>query len=339
MAPLYTGKKILIIGPSWLGDMVMAHSLIQVLVSNGASDITVMAPSWCLAVTEHMPEITHRIVLPIQHGELALRRRYQIAKEIQPHCYDVAIVLPNSFKSGLIPFLARIPTRIGWLGESRWGLLNDVRKLIKKDFPLMISRFAQLGVPSEQLPIDAPWPRLTVNDTEVKKTQSDFGWQDKPTLALCPGAEYGPSKRWPVSHFISLAQRYLEKNWQVVLLGSPKEMDLAESIQSACENRCLNLIGITNINQAVNILSAVDVAVCNDSGLMHVASALGKKVIAIYGSTPPQLAPPLSKTANIMYQNLACSPCFKRECPLEHYNCLELTLPADIQNIISEWNP
>jgi heptosyltransferase-2 len=217
-------QKILIIGPAWIGDMVMAQTLFKLLKQRlPKSIIHVLAPKWTSPVLERMPEVDKVLVSPFTHGELALYKRYKLGKSLRQENYDQAIVLLNSFKSALIPFWARILRRTGWRGEMRYGLLNDIRILNKNKLPLMIQRFAALGLDkSEVLPETLPWPELM-----AKKNKSVA----EKVLALCPGAEFGPAKRWPAKYFAEVANNKLAEGWQIWLFGSKNDAKIAAEIQ------------------------------------------------------------------------------------------------------------
>ena len=322
-------NKILIVGPSWVGDMVMAQVLFQLLRQQQPdADIHVLAPLWSEALLSRMPEVQKSLVLPFKHGELNLRARYRFAKQLRSENYTQAIVLPNSLKSALIPFFARIPKRTGFVGEQRFGLLNDVRRLNKKALPTMVERFAALAFPKNTvLPAQLPNPVLSVTSTSQRPGFEISVDTTKPVLILCPGAEFGPSKCWPPKHFAAVANQKLAEGWQVWLLGSSNDRKIADDIQIQTQSRCCNLVGKTSLSEAVDLLSLANVVVTNDSGLMHMAAAVNVKVIAVYGSTSPHFTPPLSDNAVIVKLNLECQPCFKRVCPLKHHACMETLKP------------
>lgn len=340
-----SNKKILIIGPAWIGDMVMAQTLFKLIKEHKPqTELHILAPAWTLSLLEFMPEISNSFLLPIGHGELALGKRYKLAKKLRTINYDQAIVLPGSFKSALIPWWAKIPVRTGWRKEMRYGLLNDLRILDKTKFPLMIQRYAALGLAKgEPLPEHLPWPKLEVDEKAALATLEkyrnrieDCGLRIEGTqgsrlqaniLALCPGAEFGPSKRWPTRYFAEVTQHQLAKNWQVWIFGGPKDQPLAKEIQELANNRCIDFTGKTTIQEAIQLISLTTATITNDSGLMHIAAALDKPLIATYGSTSPDFTPPLSDQAKILSLTLPCRPCFKRECPLKHHQCMENLKP------------
>lgn len=327
-------KKILIVGPSWVGDMMMAQVLFQLLQhQNPACELHVLAPAWSQALLSRMPEVQKSIVLPFDHGQLRLRARYQFAKQLRLEHYDQAIVLPNSLKSALIPYWANIPKRTGWLGEYRFGLLNDIRLLNKKQLPKMVQRFAALAFSREMiLPLNLPIPRFSIRheDIDVALQKQGLTRVSQPILALCPGAEFGSSKCWPPSHYAVIANQKLKEGWAVWIFGSLNDRVIAEAIQSQTQQRCVNLAGKTTLSEAVDLLSLAKCVVTNDSGLMHISAALDRPVIALYGSTSPNFTPPLTQHAKILKMNLSCQPCFKRECPLKHHDCMRLLLPEQV---------
>jgi heptosyltransferase-2 len=327
--------KVLIVGPSWIGDMVMAQALfIQLKQTRPGVEIDVLAPAWSDPLLARMPEVSTALNKPIGHGELALGRRRKLGQQLRASNYDQAIVLPNSFKSALIPFMARIPKRTGWRGEYRYGLLNDMRTLNPKAMPLMVQRFVALAQDAKTtLPAVLPEPSLLVDAGVANLVREQFGMAvNLPILALCPGAEFGSAKRWPAAYFAELANDYLAQGWQVALFGSAKDGAVTEDIISACggHEQCYDLAGKTSLGEAVDLLSLADAVVSNDSGLMHIAAALGRPTLVIYGATSPAFTPPLTERAAIVLSDIECAPCFQRECPLQHHRCMRDTLPAQV---------
>ncbi|MCD6045491.1 MAG: waaF [Gammaproteobacteria bacterium] len=324
-------KKILIIAPAWVGDMVMAQTLFKLLKDHyPMASLHILAPAWTAAVAQKMPELSHAHVLPLGHGVLALKARWRIGRELRSEQYDMAIVLPNSWKSALIPWAAGIAKRRGFKGEMRFGLLNDVRILDKQKYPLMIERFMSLGL-EEHAVLSKPYPcpSLLGDITAATQLKQQLGLStDKPVVALCPGAEYGPAKRWPTHYYGELAQQLHDLGYAVWLMGSKKDEVLADEIIKVAPKACHNLCGRTDLNQAIDLLSIVTAVVTNDSGLMHIAAALDKPMVAIYGSSSTAHTPPLSARVAIVQLSLSCSPCFKRECPLGHLNCLKQIAPS-----------
>lgn len=318
-------QKILIDAPAWVGDMVMSQVLMRLLKQQQPEcQIDVMAPTWTAPILGCMPEIDNVLLTPFKHGDLALRKRHQFAQSIRGEGYDQAIMLRNSFKSALIPFFARIPKRTGWLGEKRYGLLNDIRHLDKIKYPLMIERFAALGLPKQsELPAELPKPFLSLCKQEQQHIRSRLEIDTtQPVLVLCPGAEYGPSKQWPADHFAQVAVKLLAGGYQVWIMGSNKDYVIADKINELTGHQCQNFAGKTSLLEAIHLLDLASVVLTNDSGLMHVAAALQKPLVAVYGGSSPKFTPPLTDRKQLLQTNLSCQPCFKRTCQFGHYQCL-----------------
>ncbi|MFA6038584.1 MAG: lipopolysaccharide heptosyltransferase II [Legionellales bacterium] len=326
-----TPKKILIIGPSWVGDMIMAQTLFKLLKQREDCIIDVLAPAHSAPVVTRMPEIRQLIPLPIGHGEFGLMKRYQLGKQLRAEHYDQAIVMPRSFKSALIPFFARIPKRTGWIGECRFGLLNDFRRLDKKALPLCVQRFAAHAfAKNEKMPEKLPWPELTRGD------KPDYITENRPILALCPGAAFGEAKRWPAEYYAVVASEKLKQGWAVWLFGSEAEKPQTQAIQDLCNNQCVDYAGQLVLPQTIDLISCASAVVANDSGLMHIAAALNRPLVVVYGSTSPRFTPPLSDRVQMVSLGLSCSPCFKRECPLGHLNCLKQLTPDLVLKSLKE---
>ena len=326
--------NILIIGPSWVGDMVMAQTLFSCLHQrHPGCAIDVLAPEWSRPILERMPEVRAALSFPLGHGALELATRRRIGKSLAGQ-YDQAILLPNSLKSALVPFFAGIPVRTGWKGEMRYGLLNDIRTLDKARYPLMIERFMALAFePGAELPQPYPHPQLQIDPASRAAALARFSLElDRPVLALCPGAEFGEAKRWPAEHYARVAEQKIRDGWQVWLFGSKSDHPVGEEIRAALipglrEEVC-NLAGETSLAEAIDLLSCSDAVVSNDSGLMHVAAALARPLVSVYGSTSPGFTPPLAEQVEVVRLGLDCSPCFERTCRFGHYNCLRDLAPA-----------
>ena len=326
-------QQILVIGPSWVGDTVISQSLLKLLLrQNPAAKIDYLAPPWTLPLLARMPEVRRGINNPFGHGALRLGARHALGKTLRGQNYDQALVLPNSWKSALIPCSAGIRLRTGFRGEARWGLLNDMRQLDAIALPQMVQRFAALALPAgATLPASLPLPALQSTTAQQQALLARLGLStDKPVIAFCPGAEYGPSKRWPETHFAALARLLAARDCAVWLVGSSKDHAVAEIIARGAVGTCINLCGKTDIAEATDLLAASRLVVTNDSGLMHVAAAVGRPVIALYGSSSPQFTPPLSVDARILTLDIECSPCFQRECPLGHFKCLKDLSPEHV---------
>ena len=327
--------RALIVAPAWIGDTVMAQPLFMRLHEKTPGlQLDALAPRWVAPTLQRMPEIGQIIDNPFAHGELSFGARYALARTLSKSGYQRAYILPNSLKSALIPFLAAIPERIGFTGEARYGLINRRHTLDEAALPQMAERFAQLTeAPGAPLPRPLQNPRLTSSREQQTTTLAALGIERPEKIAVfCPGAEYGPAKRWPARHFAALADALHARGYAVWLLGSPKDKAVGDEIVNLTigESKPKNLCGSTSLTQAIDLIAAADFIVCNDSGLMHVAAALDRPLIAVYGSSSPGFTPPLSPHAQIISLKLECSPCFKRECPLGHLDCLNKLEPQRV---------
>lgn len=314
------GGESLIIAPQWIGDAVMTEPLLRRLAARGEC-LTVGALPWVAPVYRAMPQVAEVIEFPFAHGGLQFKARRGIAKRIEGQ-FDTAYVLPNSLKSALLPFLASIPKRIGYLGEARIGLLTH-RLKNPKSKPPMVAFYSAL---SGEAGIDKDQPQLSVDLAATRETVKAQGLRPREYAVFAPGSEYGPAKRWPAAHYAALASQL---SLPVVLLGSEKEAGLCAEIAIAAPN-CVNLAGKTSVEQAIEWIAATKFVVSNDSGLMHIAAALSVKQVAIFGSSSPLHTPPLNDKATVLWLKndatyqppLDCAPCFERECPLGHTRCL-----------------
>jgi heptosyltransferase-2 len=330
--------RLLIVAPNWIGDAVMSLSLIQALHADEAlrqgdgqpCEIHVLAPS----VTAPVYQFSHAVhtvqAEPFAHGQLQWGLRKQVGRALAARRYDTAIVLPNSLKSALVPWFARIARRVGYDGELRSLMLNQaLPKPRKNNKPPMIEWYGRLGGYS---PGQLAWPRLQVSPGTTQAVCGDFVL--KPGfLAVAPGAEYGPAKRWPTAHFAAVVQTFLSSNptQAAALLGGPKDVavceDIASQLEPALRSRVRVLAGKTSLPQAIALMAGASQLLTNDSGLMHVAAALNVPVHAVFGSSSPEHTPPLNEQARVYSLKLACSPCFQRECPLGHMDCLNTLKP------------
>jgi len=323
-----TINKILIIGPSWIGDMVMAQSLfIALKADNPTVIIDVLALAWTKPLLDRMPEVNQAIEMPISHGVFGWGMRKKLGRELRQHNYDQAIVLPNSWKSALIPWFAKIPLRTGWRGEMRYGLLNDIRILDKLALPMMVQRYISLAYLSSQAHVSPSYPvplmvAKPVNSNLIPELQSN-----QKRLIICPGAEFGPAKQWPAKSYAEVATQFLQHGWQVLILGSQADNTIANDITSKVDTplkkSIYNLCGKTELQDAIDLLATADNVISNDSGLMHIAAALHKPLVAIYGPTSPNFTPPLADNARIVQINVDCGPCFQRTCPENHHRCMQ----------------
>jgi len=333
-------KKILIVGPSWIGDMVMAQALfIAIKADNPRVIIDVLALAWTKPLLDRMPEVNQAITMPISHGVFGWRLRKKLGLQLREQHYDQAIVLPNSWKSALIPWFANIPIRTGWRGEIRYGLLNDIRNLDQSALPMMVQRYVSLAYPSAQSHAAPSYPAPLMLSHPVRtEFQLPLQPQQK-RLIFCPGAEFGPAKQWPASHYAQVANALIQQNWQLLILGSKADKTIADEIINHIEPNnqplAINLCGKTELNDAIDLLGTADLVVSNDSGLMHIAAALQKPLIAIYGPTSPSFTPPLADNAHIVQIDVDCGPCFQRTCPEHHHRCMRDINSEQILSVLS----
>jgi heptosyltransferase II len=327
---------ILVVGPSWVGDMVMAQALFARLRErHGGCAIDVLAPGWSLPLIARMPQVRAGIEMPLGHGAFGFGVRRRLGRSLRARSYAQAIVLPGSWKSALVPFFAGIPRRTGFVGEMRYGLLNDIRPLDGEVLRTTAQRFVALAAdgPVAQAP-QVPPPQLAVDEAAGRRLAASLGLGEGPAVGLMPGAEYGPAKQWPAEHYGALARSLAEDGVQCWVFGSQKEHALGERIRELGGARTLNLCGRTQLADVVDLVARCRAVVTNDSGLMHVAAAAGAPVVALYGSSTPDFTPPLTGRRRIHYLRLDCSPCFERTCPLGHYHCLRHMLPGPVRESV-----
>ena len=353
-------RRALIIASQWVGDAILSLPLLADLQRAGRT-LDVLALPSVAAVYRCSPSVQTVHEVAFSRGKLQWRLRRRIASDLRGQ-YEMAVVLPNSLKSALIPWLAGIPLRRGMIGEARYGLINDRRKPparpIQSSAPSsraqrapMIAHYLQLAdhprQPADIDPLGNDRPRLTLPANLALPVASG------PLLVLCPGAEYGPAKQWPAEYFSQTAALWLSRSprHQVVVLGSPKEQALCDAIrqqtlvmmQSAATagsgptdsgaadgKRISSLAGQTTLLDAFRWIAIADHVISNDSGLMHAAAALDTPVIALFGSTDPTHTPPNSDRAEILHLDLPCGPCFKRRCPLGTTACLRDISPFQV---------
>lgn len=298
--------------------------------------VDVLASAWSLPLVERMNEVRRAIEMPAGHGELKPAALLALARELRAEGYSRAIVCPRSFKAALLPFLARIPERTGFRGEFRFGLINDIRPLDRMVLRTPGQRWSSLGLPRDAtLPPEVAHPHLRVDTDNRRRLRENLGLDtSRPVVAICPGAEHGLAKRWPPEHFTALARHLEARGFAVWLLGSPAERELGRAISEGAGGAPLNLCGRTRLEDVIDIMSLCRAAVTNDSGLMHVAAAVGIHVVALYGPTSPDFTPPLTDNATTLYRELHCWPCFRRECPLGHHDCLRGLAPERVLDAV-----
>ncbi|MFG1296055.1 lipopolysaccharide heptosyltransferase II [Xanthobacter variabilis] len=324
-------SPVLLVGPSWVGDMVMAASLVEVLrMREPSRPVDVLAPPAALPIARMIPGVRRTIPLSLGHGELGIMARWRLGRGLRDEGYGKAIILPRAFKAAIPPFAAGIPERVGYKGELRSALLTDARSDRQRKTARTIDRFVALALP-EGTPTLSPRPRLILPDGALDTCQDKFPLPGTgPVMVLCPGAEYGPAKRWPAEKFAKLAALAVKEGYRVRVLGSPKDAEAAATIAATSGVPVDNLVGRTSLIDAAAILASSDVVISNDSGLMHVAGAFERPLVVIYGSSSEKMTPPASRRARVVSRELSCRPCHKRECPLGTLACLEGISPEEV---------
>jgi len=329
-------RRILVIGPSWVGDAVMSQCLLKAIKARDPSAaIDIFAPPALAPLYGRMPEVAAVLPSPFGHRDFRPLRRVGLGRALAGR-YEAVYVLPGSWKSAILPFAARIPRRCGYLGEARRGLLNDIRALpasLKRKTAIAYQALAEPEIVTDPSRLRAP--AITVDAENRGRLLQTFGLSPAGFAAFVPGAEYGPAKRWPLRHWIALAERLERAGLRAVLFGSKNDADVGAEIARG-RPAIVDLTGRTRLEDAIDLISAAEVAVTNDSGLMHVAAAVGCKVVALYGSTSPDDTPALSAAARFVTLRLPCSPCRKRICPLGHLDCLEKLDPAEAMRALAE---
>ncbi len=326
-----SGERLLIVGPAWVGDMIMAGSLFRLLKeADPQAKITLVAPPSTAPLLPFMPDVAAAEVLKVASGEAGLAARWRLGRRLARQGFDRAIVLPRSWKAALVPFFAGAKRRVGYSGELRWGLLNDRRRFDRKAVPRSVDRFLALGLPAGAAVPPLPRLRFQVTEAEQEACRQRFaiGESGGPVLALCPGAAYGPAKRWPAEHFAEVARAWAEAGGSVWVLGQESDREAGRQIREAAPAAVTDFTGRSRLSEAVVLLSLADRVVSNDSGLMHVAAALAKPLVALYGSSTAEETPPLSPTARVLGLDLPCRPCHQRSCPLGHLRCLRELSPS-----------
>jgi len=331
-------ERTLVVAPSWIGDAILAEPLIARLRElHGDHDVDVLTPAWCAPVFARMRGVRRVIESTLRHGEIGWSQRRGLARALRERRYGRAVVLPNSWKSALIPWLAGVPVRTGYRGEQRWGLINDMRRFDSRATPRLVDRYVALAGPAREgvAPASPPVlvPNLENRSAQVKALALDVAHG---VAIFCPGAEYGPAKRWPAGQFSELAQKFIAAGLGVWLIGSPNDKTIGQAIVEGtgeAGRAIVDLTGRTDLGTAVDLLSLAWIVVSNDSGLMHAAAAVGAPLVALFGSSSPAYTPPMSADAKIARIDIECSPCFRRECPLGHFKCMRELAPATVYDL------
>ena len=335
-------QRILIVGPTRVGDSVIAQSLYRRIKQlNAAAAIDVLAPKYLHGLLKRMPEIRYTIDLPLAHKQLGLSKRKQIGISLRGR-YNQAIILSRSLKATLIPWFAQIAIRTGFRGEMRYGLINDMRKLDRDAMPhlgnrpRLADRWVHLGQPKQmRLPKEIPQPRLSVKPANAQICMEHLALNsNSPIMALAPGIADSPAKQWPARYFTETAEHYGKQGYQIWLLGAENDQAICRQITEATDMPINNLCGRTSLEDTIDILAQADIVLSNDSGLMHIAAAVGCSVIGIFGSTTPEYALPSSDWVKASWTGLSCSPCWQKTCRYGHYHCLTRITPKDIVPIV-----
>lgn len=326
--------RSLVIAPQWIGDAVMSEPLLRRLAERGETLCAAALP-WVAPIYRAMPQVNEVIELPFAHGRLDWRARRELAATLRGR-FDAAYVLPNSIKSALIPFMARIPRRVGYRGEGRFGLLNE-RLPNPEGRPPMVAFYAALAGAADA----APRPQLHFTGAVLDGAAEAAGVSRGAYFAFAPGAEYGPAKCWPAAHYAELARSlHARYGLPVLLLGSAKEAALCESIAAMAPGACRVMAGRTSLQDAMALIAGARGLVSNDSGLMHVAAAFGVPQVAVFGSTSPEHTPPLNPKARVLWLKeelqLDCMPCFDRSCRFGHTRCLTEVAPSRVEEALQQ---
>jgi heptosyltransferase-2 len=342
--------RVLLIAPQWIGDAVMAQPLVALLAARG-EQITALGMPSVAPVLRAMPGVIEVIEAPFRHGKLDLALRWRLATQLRERRFERAYVLGNNLKARLVPWLAGIPRRIGHAGEARGLLLTDVirtdvvRRTLPQPEPMALSPLS-CRIPSASpaarpdmrlhyaalatagcsgLVGSLPEPTLAIADDKAHAARRRFGLPRR-WIALCPGAEYGPAKQWPVGHYAALAALAQRAGYAVAVLGTARDAAAGQAIAAQAAG-AIDLCGATSLGEAIALLASSSGVVSNDSGLMHVAAALGRPTLGLYGSTDPRHTPPAAHRSTTLWLQLDCSPCFARTCPLGHLHCLQQITP------------
>ena len=329
-------ERILVVGPRWVGDSVIAQSLYKRIKQlDATATIDVIAPKYLHSLIKRMPEIRDTIDIPLAHKQLGLRERRRIGLKLRNR-YNQAIILPRSLKATLIPWFAEIPIRTGFRGEMRYGLINDMRQLNNDAMPRLVDRLVYLGQPQQTpLPKSITPPCLIVKPANAQICMERLGVDNElPIIILAPGAAYGPSKQWPARYFAKLAEHYGNKGYQIWILGSKKDQDICCRITKMANIPIHNLCGRTTLDDSIDLIAQAEQVASNDSGLMHISAAVGCSVVGIFGATPPEYALPISGRVRYSWANLSCSPCWQRTCCYGHYHCLTQIIPKEVISIM-----
>ncbi len=326
-------RPILLVPYVWIGDFVRCHTVVKLLKQRWPQrPVDVLTSTLCAPLLDYMPGVRAGVVCDLPRGRLALAKHAALARRLREANYGSALIMPRTWKAALAPYLAGIPERTGFVGEARFGLINDLR-FGERRLPRMIDRCAALALP-KGAPHPESWPQPELKipraEAEAWRARNGLANDGRPAVAFAPGA-VGPSKRWPVSAYAEVARALTAENFVVWVLGSPNESPLAAEIVRAAGTAARDLTS-PDLRNAILALRLARAAVSNDSGLLHVAAAMGTPAVGIFGPTSPWHWAPLNPLAAVIETRteLSCRPCHKPTCRLGHHRCMQDIPPAQV---------
>lgn len=331
-------RPILIVPYMWIGDFVRGHTVVRVLKQRWPNrPIDLLVTRLVAPLVDYMPGVRAGIISDLPRGRLAVGRQRELAATLRARNYGTALIMPRTWKAAVAPALAGIPERIGFVGELRFGLVNAWRWGEKK-LPRMIDQKCALALPANTpLPAEWPVPQLRVPADEIARWRQANGLGTGPAVALGPGS-VGSSKRW--SYYPEAARQLVARGLDVWVIGGPGETQLAQDIVAAAGPRARDLT-TNDLRNGVIGVAAADVAVANDSGLMHIAAAADTPTIGIFGPTSPQLWGPLNPLAATVQTRtvVPCQPCHRPVCTMNNHACMR-DIPAEdvagiVQNVLA----
>lgn len=323
--------RTLVVADTCVGDIVMDQTLLALLKLQAPQNpIDVAAPTWARELTARMPQVDRHIPLDINRLPPL---RWFTARQMLRGRYAQAILIPRSATAAALLRFSGIPQRTGFR-QVRPGLLNDPRGRSPGNFR---DRMIRLAPKSLNIPDPLPLPQLRTDRDAVagilKRFQLDAPQQ--PLCALAPGtAPKMPTKRWPIGRFRALAGLLLREGYRICVMGGRPEQPLAAELAPLDPGRITDLCGRTSVGEAADVMAGADIAVCNDSGLLHVAAAVGTPVLGIYGPTSPEKYPPLSGHSMVIWAHTPCSPCYQPRCPYGNHACMNAVSPEQVMDEI-----
>src|SRR5580698_5229152 len=322
-------RPILIVPYMWIGDFVRGHTVVRVLKQRWPNrPVDLLVTSQCAPLVDYMPGVRSRIVWDLPRSRLAVAKRWGLATQLRARNYGTALVLPRTWKSAIAPALANIPERVGFVGEARFGLINRWR-WGEKALPRFIDKNAALALPDgAPLPPEWPVPQLRVGSEEVSRFRQAQGLGQGTAIALAPGS-VGSSKRW--TYYPQAAKLLAERGLDVWVVGGPGEKAIAAEMVAAGGARVRDLTG-TDLRNGVLAMAAAQLAVSNDSGLMHVAAALGTPTMGIFGPTSPYHWAPINGLAATVQTKttVPCQPCHRPVCTMNDHACMRDIPASDV---------